>query len=114
MNRPMPQLLNTESPSQQHTALDQYDSAALVAALVDDQSQAVAAVQAAAPLLAQAVDAAVPRLRAGGRLLYAGAGSSGRLGQNAGRTKSFSMEGFRKRYLFPDEPPPTPFNGAPL
>ena len=80
MNRPMPHLLNTESPSQQHTALDQYDSAALVAALVDDQSQAVAAVQAAAPLLAQAVDAAVPRLRAGGRLLYAGAGSSGRLG----------------------------------
>ncbi len=80
MSRPMPHLLNTESPSQQHTALDQYDSAALVAALVDDQSQAVAAVQAAAPLLAQAVDAAVPRLRAGGRLLYAGAGSSGRLG----------------------------------
>ena len=73
-------LLNTESPSQQHTGLDQYDSAALVAALVDDQAQAVAAVQAASPLLAQAVDAAVPRLRAGGRLLYAGAGTSGRLG----------------------------------
>lgn len=25
---------------------------------------------------------------------------------NAGRTKSFSLEGFRRRYLFPDEPPP--------
>jgi N-acetylmuramic acid 6-phosphate etherase len=37
-------------------------------------------VQAATTLLAQAVDAAVPRLRAGGRLVYAGAGTSGRLG----------------------------------
>lgn len=34
--------------------------------------------------------------------------------QNGGRTKSFTMEGFRKRYLLPGEPPPTPFNGAPL
>jgi len=34
--------------------------------------------------------------------------------QNNGRTKSFSMEGFRKRNLLPDEPPPIPFNGAPL
>lgn len=34
--------------------------------------------------------------------------------QNGGRTKSFSMEGFRKRYLLPDEPPPVPFNGAQL
>lgn len=70
----------TEAPSARHTALDTYDSATLVAALVDDQQQALVAVQAAAPLLAQAVDAAVPRLRAGGRLLYAGAGTSGRLG----------------------------------
>lgn len=30
--------------------------------------------------------------------------------QNGGRTKSFTMEGFRKRFLLPDEPPP----GAPL
>jgi N-acetylmuramic acid 6-phosphate etherase len=73
-------MLNTETPSSRHTALDRYDSATLVAALVDDQQQALAAVQAAAPLLAQAVDQAVPRLRAGGRLLYVGAGSSGRLG----------------------------------
>jgi general secretion pathway protein I len=25
---------------------------------------------------------------------------------NAGRTKSFALEGFRRRYLLPDEPPP--------
>ena len=34
--------------------------------------------------------------------------------ENGGRTKSFTMEGFRKRFLLPDEPPPAPFNGAPL
>ena len=25
---------------------------------------------------------------------------------NAGRSKSFALEGFRRRYLYPDEPPP--------
>ena len=34
--------------------------------------------------------------------------------QNGGKMKSFTMEGFRKRFLLPDEPPPTPFQGAPL
>ena len=29
---------------------------------------------------------------------------------NAGRSKSFLLEGFRRRYLYPDEPPP----GAPV
>ncbi len=73
-------LLNTEASSPRHATLDQYDSASLVAALADDQQQAVAAVIAAAPLITQAVDAALPRLRAGGRLIYVGAGTSGRLG----------------------------------
>lgn len=73
-------LLNTETPSTAHPALDQYDSARLVAALAGDQQQALAAVMAAAPQIAAAVDAALPRLRAGGRLIYVGAGTSGRLG----------------------------------
>ncbi len=70
----------TESPHPDHGGLDGYASDALVRAFVDDQQQALAAVQAAAPALAQAVEAALPRLRAGGRLVYVGAGSSGRLG----------------------------------
>ena len=77
--RPTP-VLNTESPSSAHPTLDLYDSARLVAALADDQQQALAAVQAATPQIAAAVDAALPRLRAGGRLIYVGAGTSGRLG----------------------------------
>lgn len=70
----------TEEPNLSHAGLAGYDSEALVRAFADDQLLAVQAVQAAAPTLARAVDAAVPRLRAGGRLLYAGAGTSGRLG----------------------------------
>jgi N-acetylmuramic acid 6-phosphate etherase len=72
--------LNTETPNTEHPGLDLYDSAELIAALVDDQQRAVTAVQAAAPQLALAVDAALPRIRAGGRLVYVGAGTSGRLG----------------------------------
>ncbi|RZL35514.1 MAG: N-acetylmuramic acid 6-phosphate etherase [Rubrivivax sp.] len=73
-------MLNTETPSTRHTDLDSYATPALLDAFIDDQTAAVAAVKAAAPQLAAAVDAALPRIRAGGRLLYAGAGTSGRLG----------------------------------
>ena len=72
--------LRTEQAHPDYASLDRYATADLVQALAADQALAAQAVQAAAPLLAQAVDAAVPRLRAGGRLIYAGAGTSGRLG----------------------------------
>jgi N-acetylmuramic acid 6-phosphate etherase len=70
----------TEQPHPDHPALDRYDTAALLDAFIADQAQAALAVRAAAPALALAVDAAVPRLRAGGRIVYVGAGTSGRLG----------------------------------
>jgi len=73
-------MLNTETPAPRHTELDQYPIAELVDALVDDQFAAVEAVRAAAPQLAAAVTAALPRIEAGGRLVYVGAGTSGRLG----------------------------------
>ncbi|HAT31934.1 MAG TPA: N-acetylmuramic acid 6-phosphate etherase [Janthinobacterium sp.] len=73
-------MLITEAPSAQHADLDRYAVPELVAALVDDQAGAVEAVRRAAPAIAAAVGAALPRLAAGGRLIYVGAGSSGRLG----------------------------------
>jgi N-acetylmuramic acid 6-phosphate etherase len=73
-------MLRTESPRDDHAELDRYPTPQLVQALVDDQQRAVQAVQAAAPRIAQAVDAARPRIEAGGRLVYVGAGTSGRLG----------------------------------
>jgi len=73
-------MLKTETPAQDHAQLDQYPTTELVNALVDDQLNAVNAVRAAAPRLAAAVTAALPRVEAGGRLVYVGAGTSGRLG----------------------------------
>ena len=73
-------LLRTEQPHPAHALLDGYDTVALVEAFVADQALAALAVRGAAAALAQAVDEAVPRLRAGGRLIYVGAGTSGRLG----------------------------------
>ena len=73
-------MLKTETPALDHAQLDQYPTTELVNALVDDQLNAVNAVRAATPRLAAAVTAAVPRMEAGGRLIYVGAGTSGRLG----------------------------------
>ena len=73
-------MLNTEKPHSQHASLDEYATQPLVEAFVDDQFEAVRAVQRASAEIAAAVEAAVPRIRAGGRLIYAGAGTSGRLG----------------------------------
>ncbi len=76
MSTPSP----TEAPHPGHPQLDRYDSATLIAAFVEDQRLAAEAVRAAAPALTAALEAAHPRIVAGGRLIYAGAGTSGRLG----------------------------------
>jgi N-acetylmuramic acid 6-phosphate etherase len=73
-------MLRTESPSADHVELDRYATPLLVQTLVDDQQQALDAVRAATSALALAVETALPRIEAGGRLLYVGAGTSGRLG----------------------------------
>lgn len=72
--------LETETPHPDHPRLDEYETHHLVAALIDDQARAADAVRRAARSIADAVEAAVPRLEAGGRLIYVGAGTSGRLG----------------------------------
>ena len=73
-------MLNTESPSTQHTELDLYATTDLVSVLIEDQVHALQAVRAAGTELARAVDTALPRMLEGGRLVYVGAGTSGRLG----------------------------------
>ena len=73
-------MLQTETPSSAHPDLDLYELPQLVSVFIEDQVGAVDAVRRAGPQLAAAVAAALPRIQAGGRLLYAGAGTSGRLG----------------------------------
>ncbi|MFZ6861629.1 N-acetylmuramic acid 6-phosphate etherase [Undibacterium sp. Ji67W] len=73
-------MLTTEQMRQEHANLDLYSNADLVNAFIKDQLNAVNAVQDARSSLCEVIDAAVPRIAAGGRLIYVGAGTSGRLG----------------------------------
>jgi N-acetylmuramic acid 6-phosphate etherase len=72
-------LAPTETRNARTRDLDTLDGEALVALLMGEQAEAVAAAVAAAPQVARAVEAIVARLRGGGRLHYVGAGTSGRL-----------------------------------
>ena len=72
--------LLTEQSNRRSSRLDQLDTLALVELFADEDRRPQEAVAAVAPALAQAVDSVAERLRAGGRLFYLGAGTSGRLG----------------------------------
>ncbi len=79
MTRSMP-LPRTEEVSARYRDLDLWDSAEAAEALWEGQMAAVAALRPALPALAAAADAAAARLASeAGRLIYAGAGTSGRL-----------------------------------
>jgi N-acetylmuramic acid 6-phosphate etherase len=78
VSSPLPQ---TENVSPRHRDLDLWDSETALQALWEGQMAALAALRPALPALAAAADAAAVRLAVGsGRLIYAGAGTSGRLG----------------------------------
>ena len=70
---------STERPSPRYSAIDLWDPSDILDAMIEGQFAAVAAVRAARPALERAALAIEARLRAGGRLIYAGAGTSGRL-----------------------------------
>ena len=69
----------TEAIDPRHAGFDTWPMEQRVRALVDANERAVAAVAAAAPVLARAAEGIAARLQTGGRLAYAGAGTSGRL-----------------------------------
>ncbi len=72
-------LPSTERVSARSAGLDLLETAALVELLVDEQRDAVDAVMAQREPIARAVDEIAARLRSGGSLHYAGAGTSGRI-----------------------------------
>src|SRR5579884_2527034 len=74
----------TEKISPRYVELDSWSSGEMLAAMYESQLAAAAAVRAALPAIAAAVDAAVPALRRGGRIVYVGAGTSGRIGVQDG------------------------------
>jgi len=71
--------MDTERPSPRYSGIDVWDPADVLDAMIEGQFAAVAAVRAARPALARAALAMKTRLRHRGRLVYAGAGTSGRL-----------------------------------
>ena len=69
----------TERRRPEHADLDLRPTRELVELINDEDARVAPAVRGAAGQLAAAIDAIVVRLRGGGRLVYAGAGTSGRL-----------------------------------
>jgi N-acetylmuramic acid 6-phosphate etherase len=77
-------MLETERASPRYARIDRWDPAEILDAMIEGQFAAVAAVHAARPALERAALAIEQRLRGGGRLAYAGAGTSGRLAAQDG------------------------------
>ncbi len=71
--------MDTERPSPRYSDIDVWEPADIAEAIIEGQFTAVAAVRAARFALVGAALAAEARLRNGGRLVYVGAGTSGRL-----------------------------------
>lgn len=71
--------LATEARDPTATDLDQRSTAELVRLMNDEDARVPAAVGRAREAIARAIDAIADRLAAGGRLVYVGAGTSGRL-----------------------------------
>lgn len=72
--------LLTEQYRPELADLDLRPTADLVRLMADDQTQAIRAVGDSIPQITAAIDAVVERLERGGRLIYTGAGTAGRLG----------------------------------
>jgi N-acetylmuramic acid 6-phosphate etherase len=71
--------MNTERASPRYSAIDLWDAGEIIDAMIEAQFAAVAAAHAARASLQDAALAMEARLRYRGRLVYAGAGTSGRL-----------------------------------
>ena len=84
--------MGTERVSRRYAGMDSWEPAEVLDALIESQLAAVAAVRAARGALEAAAIALEGRLRRGGRLVYAGAGTSGRLAAQDGAelTPTFS------------------------
>lgn len=76
--------MRTEHVSPRYVDFDSWPTDEMIVAMYEAQLAAAAAVRGAVGALAAAVEDAVPRLQRGGRLVYVGAGTSGRIGVQDG------------------------------
>jgi N-acetylmuramic acid 6-phosphate etherase len=92
--------LSTEGFDPAFADIDDWPVERILDGLLDHQAAAIAAVRRALPALTRAVNAAEPRLAAGGRLIYVGAGTSGRLGTQDGAELTPTFSWPRERTVF--------------
>jgi N-acetylmuramic acid 6-phosphate etherase len=71
--------VGTEGIDPRFADLDRLDAIGIVSLMNEEDARVAAVVRSALPAIAAAVDGIVARLERGGRLVYAGAGTSGRL-----------------------------------
>lgn len=71
--------MSTERVDPRFTDIDQWPTLAAVEAMLEAQRAALTAIEGQTAMIAAAADAAAERLKSGGRLVYAGAGTSGRI-----------------------------------
>jgi N-acetylmuramic acid 6-phosphate etherase len=76
--------MRTEQIDPRYVDLDSWSASKMIAAMYDGQLEAAGAVRGALAAIAAAVEDAVPALQRGGRIVYAGAGTSGRIGVQDG------------------------------
>ena len=74
----------TENASARYADIDEWSTRELVDGIVESQFTAISAVAAASASIAKAIDAIAAGLGANGRLIYIGAGTSGRIGAQDG------------------------------
>jgi len=76
--------MRTEQINRRYVDLDSWSVADMLAAMFEEQLAAAAAVRGSLGAIAAAVEDAAPALQRGGRIVYAGAGTSGRIGVQDG------------------------------
>ncbi|HTM77662.1 MAG TPA: N-acetylmuramic acid 6-phosphate etherase [Devosia sp.] len=77
-------MVPTETASARYSSIEDWSSLELVDGIVEGQFAAIAAVQAARAEIATAIEAMAARLAEGGRIIYLGAGTSGRVAAQDG------------------------------
>src|SRR5262249_25174258 len=90
----------TEHISERYVELDSWSTREIIAAMYEGQMAAADAVRNALPAIAAAVEDAVPALRRGGRIFYAGAGTSGRIGVQDGAELPPTFDWPAERVMF--------------
>jgi N-acetylmuramic acid 6-phosphate etherase len=95
-----PASLLTEQISPRYVDLDSWPTDEVLGALYEGQLAAVAAVRPALPAIAAAVEDAARALRRGGRLVYVGAGTSGRIGVQDGTELTPTFDWPAERLVF--------------